>query len=85
MYSPPYLAVEVDLPGPGVGVVLDGVLLAAGEHAADQALGAGDSRGGEGLGLLLARVLDERLDLGHTYGQDNLKLRADDSGLTGGP
>ena len=63
--SPPHLTVQIDLPGPGVGVVLQGVILAAREHAADQALGTGDSRGGGGLVLLLTRILDERLDLGH--------------------
>ena len=61
-----HLSVEIYFPGLGVGVVLL-LLLAAGEHGADQALGAGHPGGGaRGLGLLLARVLDQRADLGHT-------------------
>ena len=71
-----HLAVQVDLPGPGVGVVLDGVVLAAGEHAADQTLGTGHSGGGGGLGLLLARLLHQGLHLGHTCSS------SDDNGLT---
>ena len=36
------LSVEINFPGPGVGIVLL-LLLAPREHAADQALGAGHS------------------------------------------
>ena len=69
-----HLTVQVDLPRRGVCVILHRVLLAAREHAAHQTLGAGDSGGGGGLVLLLARVLNHGLDLGHTCSDTMTKV-----------
>ena len=66
------LSVEIYFPGPGVCIVLL-LLLAAREHAADQALGAGHSGGGAGLIFFLVRVLNQRADLGHTYSRTMTK------------
>lgn len=70
--SESHLSVEIYFPGPGVGIVLL-LLLAAREHAADQALGAGHSGGGAGLIFFLVRVLNQRADLGHTYSRTMTK------------
>ena len=61
-----HLTVEVDLPGPGEGVVV--WLLAAGPHAADEAPGARHAAAGarHRVCRLLLRGDGDGLHLGHT-------------------